>query len=93
MTAANQSQFCYSADVRMELRVNGHTLAIGQLGPDFVILDDPTDHPPAEAEISLSIDGHVKQWPVHLPDGVTAGKPETRIAPPVQIPAPAKANP
>jgi hypothetical protein len=63
----------------MELHVNGRILAIGQLGPDFLILNNPADHPPAAAEIALSIDGRVKRWPVQLPDGLTAGKRETRI--------------
>ena len=80
MSKPISSQARYSADVRMHLAVNGQVFAIRQLGPDFVILDKPLDHKPAAAEITVSIDGHVKQWPVHLPDGVTAGKPETRIA-------------
>ena len=63
----------------MHLTVNGSKLMIGQLGPDFLILDDPTDHPPAEAEICLSIDGEASRWLVDLPDGITAGQPETRI--------------
>src|ERR1700733_4781656 len=72
--------FAYSADVRMELRVNGHVFSIGQLGPDFLILDDPIDHPPAVAEVAMSIDGRERRWTVQLPDGVSVGKPETRIA-------------
>ena len=64
----------------MHLRVNGHVLAIGQLGPNFIILDDLLDHPPCEGEIFLSIDGRLKSWPVNLPDGLAAGKPETRTA-------------
>jgi hypothetical protein len=79
MSAANHDNCGYSADVRMELHVNGHIFAIGQLGPDFLILDNPADHPPATAEIALAIDGRVKRWPVQLPDGLSAGKPETRI--------------
>ena len=55
--------------------------SIGQLGPDFIILDDPADHPASEAEIAMSIDGRPRCWTVHLPDGIAAGKPETRIAP------------
>ena len=58
----------------MQLSVNGHIFRIGQLGPDFLILDDPADHPPAEGEITMSIDGEVSRWPVQLPDGVSAGK-------------------
>jgi hypothetical protein len=63
----------------MHLHVNGHVLAIGQLGPDFIILDAPADHPAARAEIAVSIDGRMRRWPVQLPDGIAAGKPETRI--------------
>jgi hypothetical protein len=55
-------------------------LRIGQLGPDFLILDDPADHPPGRAEIIMSIDGRVRRWQIVLPDGISAGKPKTRIA-------------
>ena len=48
--------------------------------PDSILLDDPVDHPPGEAEIVPSIDGCERRWTVRLPDWVAAGKPETRIA-------------
>ncbi len=79
--AASQQGRGYSADVRMELSVNGHVLSIGQLGPDFIILRDPIDHPPAEALITMSIDGHEKSWHVRLLNGICAGQVETRTAP------------
>lgn len=63
----------------MELRVNGAILPIGQLGPDFIILDQPADHPPTTGEITLSIDGRERRWLVSLPDGITSKKKETRI--------------
>jgi hypothetical protein len=31
---------------RMQLFVLGRTFKIGQLGPDFIILDEPVDCPP-----------------------------------------------
>jgi len=62
----------HSALVRMRLHVNGHTMVVGHMGPAYVIVDDPIDHPPAEAEVFLSIDGDVKRWPVFLPDGVSS---------------------
>lgn len=65
----------------MQLCVNGHVLSIGQLGPDFIILDNPADIPPSEAEIALSIDGREKRWAIFLEDGVTAGQKKTRISP------------
>jgi len=80
MSVANPSYGSYSADVQMELSVNGRIFSVGQLGPDFLILDDPVDHPPAEGEIMVSIDGRVRRWRVRLPDGVAVGKVRTRIA-------------
>ena len=76
---ANQHRVGYSADVRMHLSVGGRVFPIAQLGPDFIILDNPLDQPPASGEIVLSIDGSVRLWPVHLPDGISADKRETRI--------------
>ncbi len=63
----------------MQLRVNGRTFSIGQLGPDFLILDDPADHPPAEGEIMVSIDGRERRWTVWLPEGMRAGRRVTAI--------------
>jgi hypothetical protein len=76
--SATQKIQGHSANVRMHLRVDGHTFLIGHLGPGFVILDNPADLPPAPAEITMSIDGRVKRWPVHLPDGVSASHPRTK---------------
>ena len=70
----------YSSGVRMELNVNGFVLSIGQLGPDFIILENPSSHPPAEAEIAAWIDGRERRWNVHLPDGIDSEKTETKIA-------------
>jgi hypothetical protein len=79
MSDAEVKYHGYSADVRMELCVNGRILRIGQLGPDFLILDDPADHPAGRAEIQMSIDGRVRRWPVHLPDGVSTHRLRTRL--------------
>jgi hypothetical protein len=80
MSTAKIESRGYSADVRMELRLNGHVLSIGQLGPDSIILRNPTDHPPCEAEIAVWIDGRERRWNVYLPDGISSGSRETRIA-------------
>jgi hypothetical protein len=79
MSTASPNSPGHSADVRMELRIDGHVLPIAQLGPDFLILIHPLDHPPAEAEIALSIDGHESRWPVRLQDGMSATQRRTRI--------------
>lgn len=70
----------YSADVRMQLNVNGFVLAIGQLGPDFIILRDSVDHPPTEAEIVMSIDGEESRWNVELPNGISPERLRTKTA-------------
>jgi hypothetical protein len=75
----NQQSRGYSADVRMELSVNGHVFAIGQLGPDFLLLSNPSDLPPSQAEIAVWIDGRERRWNVFLPEGVSSGKRETKI--------------
>jgi len=64
----------HSADVRMHLVVNGHSLRIGQMGPNFLLLDDVIDHPPASAEIILSVDGKAERWTVRLPNGIHSGE-------------------
>ena len=64
----------------MHLSVNGHMLSIGHLGPDYVILDDPIDHPPTDAQISLSVDGKVRRWGVRLVEGSSASQARTRIS-------------
>lgn len=70
----------HSADVRIQLHVNGHDLPVAQLGPDFLILRSPVDHPPADAEITMSIDGHQTRWRVRLVDGIASVQIKTRIA-------------
>jgi hypothetical protein len=77
---AKIENFSYSADVRIELNVNGFVLPLSQIGPDFVTLRTGIDHPPADAEIVMSIDGEVNRWNVHLPEGISSGQSRTRIA-------------
>jgi hypothetical protein len=80
MAGANLKNPSHSAVVRMELSVNCQVLSIAQLGPDFLILDAPFDHPPTTGEIAVWIDGHERRWPVSLVEGMTSGKRRTRTA-------------
>lgn len=70
----------HSADIRIELNINGFVLNVAQLGPDFITLRDAPDHPPAEGEIVMSIDGKVRRWTVFLPDGIAPNQDRTKIA-------------
>lgn len=71
----------HSADVRIELRLNGYALPIAQLGPGFLVLRSPVEHPPADGEIYMSIDGAESRWRVRLAEGITAQRRKTPIAP------------
>jgi len=61
-----------SSRVSMQLLVNGSSIRIAQMGPDFLLVDKPIDYPPCEAVIVLSVDDSERRWPVRLPQGLTA---------------------
>jgi hypothetical protein len=65
----------------MRLLVNGFTLPVRQMGPDFVLVDDPRTHPPSAATLFLRVDDSERSWPVRLPEGITAGCDRVVIAP------------
>lgn len=64
----------------MQLLVNGSSLPIAQMGPDFLLLDRSIDHPPDTARIILRIDNNEENWEVRLPDGISAGVSRVAIA-------------
>lgn len=64
----------------MTLLVNGSTLPIAQMGPDFLRLNAIEAHPPAEARIVMRVDASERSWPVYLPDGIASGKSRVWIA-------------
>jgi hypothetical protein len=55
----------------MRLIINGATIGIAQMGPDYVYIDCPADYPPGEAEIFLKVDDSERRWKVRLPDGIS----------------------
>src|SRR5947209_9104558 len=79
MDIRNTTRSGHSANVRIALAVNGYVFSVAELGPDFVVLRNPIPHPPAEAELSLSIDGQEERWRVELIDGILAGGGDTRF--------------
>jgi hypothetical protein len=48
------------------------SLPVAQLGPDFLLLKRPLDHPANDATIVLSVDGNERRWSVRLPEGISA---------------------
>jgi hypothetical protein len=79
MDTRNATGSGHWADVRIDLAVNGHVFSVAELGPGFVVLRNPIRHPPAEAELTLSIDGYERRWRVELIDGIRAGGGDTRF--------------
>lgn len=72
----------HSADVKMHLKTAaGATFTIAQMGPDFLILDDPRNFPACEADIHFSVDESHRQWRVTLPNGISRQSRLTAIAP------------
>jgi hypothetical protein len=64
----------------MQLLVNGTSLPIVQMGPDFLFLGKQMDHPPCEATIVFSVDDSERRWQVWLPDGLAIGRTRVEVA-------------
>ncbi len=63
----------HSARVKMRLLVNGLSLPVLQMGPDFLLVERPVNHPPASASVVLQVDQSERRWNVTLPGGISAG--------------------
>lgn len=70
----------HSADVRITLLLGGHSIPVAQLGPGFLLLDAPADHPPGAASIVLRVDQSERRWDVRLPNGISAASKRVAIA-------------
>lgn len=66
----------------MTLLLNGQTIPIAQMGPDFLVLARPAEHPPCVADVVLNVDGHEQRWSVRLPEGI---RPEQSRVPGAKI--------
>ena len=64
----------------MRLLVNDLSLSVAQMGPDFLLLDAPADHPPTDARVVMQVDQSERTWNVHLPHGISAGTKRVTIA-------------
>ena len=63
----------------MELILNGRSLPIAQMGPDFLLLESPIEYPPALADVLLRVDGHEERWAVRLPEGIRPAEKRVRV--------------
>ena len=74
------SQGGHSAQVKMRLLINGDSLAVAQMGPDFLLVDDPINHPPGIASMVLQVDQSERRWNVRLPNGISTESNRIAIA-------------
>ena len=74
------SQGGHSADVRMHLLLQGMTIPVVQLGPDFLLLDTTASQPPGEASHVLRVDESERRWPVRLPEGISSASKRVALA-------------
>ena len=56
----------------MRLLVNGLSLPVLQMGEDFLLVDQPLNHPPVTASLVLRVDESERCWTIHLPAGLSA---------------------
>jgi hypothetical protein len=68
----------HSAQVNIQLLIDGASVPVAQLGPDFLLLDVPFEHPPCNARLILQVDQSERQWGIYLPNGISAA--ENRVA-------------
>jgi hypothetical protein len=69
-----------SADVTIGLLIDGDWLPVGQLGPDFFLLDVVADHPPCDAVVKLRVDDVERQWSGRLPQGISPVSDRVKLA-------------
>ena len=77
---AEQNHGAHSAQVEMRLIVNGASISITHMGPDFLFIESAGDQPPGDATVVLQGDQSERRWNVRLPDGISAGSKRVTIA-------------
>jgi hypothetical protein len=68
----------------MRLLVNGGSIPVAQMGPDFLIIKEACDHPPGQAIMVLQVDKNERRWTVRLPNGISSGSKRVTIGPGAQ---------
>jgi len=81
----------YSANVRLALKIGGRTLPLSQIGPNQIVLREPTLIEPSDAEVHMEVDGRARYWTVRIPHGCKNGNVALDVeicGPPIYLDAP-----
>jgi len=64
-----QEQF--SADVRLDLLVNGRLIPLAKVGPGYAVLQNRDDVPAGQdATLIMHVDGREHRWEIQLKEGI-----------------------
>ena len=66
--------------MKIRLVVNGSSIAVAQMGPDFLLVEHPLTIPPGNASLVLQVDQSERRWDVHLPNGISTACKRVSIA-------------
>ena len=69
----------FSAEVHIELVIDGLSHELAGVGPTFFVSREPLNITACNAEIHMTVDGDVFVWPVRLPHGARSDQRETSI--------------
>ena len=56
----------------MLLIVNGASISVTHMGPDFLLIEPAAGHPAGDATLVLQVDQSERRWAVRLPEGISA---------------------
>jgi hypothetical protein len=61
----------FSADIRLDLVVNGRSIPLARVGPNYAVLQERVDIPAGSPAILLmNVDGREHRWEIVLENGI-----------------------
>ena len=70
----------YSSDVVLQLIVGERVFELARTGPGYVVMEEPVELPPCDAELLMSVDGRMHRWSVFLDQGAVPFESRVNIA-------------
>lgn len=59
--------------------MGNRTIPLAKIGPTQIVLQQGESLPAGNARVVMTVDGHVRVWPVSLPHGAVPFDPEVEI--------------